>query len=305
MKLGFVTAILPELSFKEILKFASGEGFDCVEVMCWPVGKAERKYAGVTHVDVTQFSKTKAEDTIALVDQFSVGISALGYYPNILDADRSVSSRAVQHLKRVITAARLLKLSTVTSFVGADPRLSIDDNFKRYQRIWPGIVSHAEKQGVRIAIENCPMLFTMDEWPAGKNLAYSPAIWRRMFESIPSKRFGLNFDPSHLVWMQMDHLKPLREFSNRLFHVHAKDVRINKDRLDDVGILATPLQYHQPRIPGFGEIDWGRFIGTLMEVGYNGPISIEVEDDTFGKSLKDRKRALITAGNVLRDFVGK
>lgn len=305
MKLGFVTAILPELSFKEVLEFASGEGFDCVEVMCWPVGKAERKYAGVTHVDVTQFSKTKADDTTALVQQCGVEISALGYYPNILDTDKEVSSRAVRHLKRVITAARLLNLSTVTSFVGADRRLSVDENFKRFQRIWPGIVRHAENQKVRIAIENCPMLFTMDEWPAGKNLAYSPANWRRMYEIIPSKRFGLNYDPSHLIWMQMDHLKPLREFSNRLFHVHAKDVRINKDRLDDVGILATPLQYHQPRIPGFGEIDWGRFIGTLMQVGYNGPICIEVEDDTFGKSLKDRKRALVTAGNVLRGYLGK
>jgi len=303
MKLGFVSAILPELRFSEVCEFAAGEGFECIEVMCWPTGKAERKFAGVTHIDVTQFSNAHAEDTLATASHHGIEISALGYYPNVLDADSDVSNRAVRHLKKVIIAARRLNLSTVTSFVGADHRLNLEENFRRFKRIWPGIVRYAEDQGIRIAIENCPMLFTLDEWPSGKNIAYSPANWRRMFELIPSQKFGLNFDPSHLVWMQMDYLKPVREFVDRMFHVHAKDVRIHREHLDEVGILATPLQYHQPRIPGFGEIDWARFIVTLLEAAYDGPVCIEVEDDTFGKSLSGRKRALKTARNVLRGLV--
>jgi sugar phosphate isomerase/epimerase len=124
-----------------------------------------------------------------------------------------------------------------------------------------------------------------------------------MFSDINSRSFGLNYDPSHLVWQQMDWLKPLSEFRQKLFHVHAKDVRLYRDRLDQVGIMATPLEFHQPRIPGFGEIDWARFVGTLKEVGYAGPVCIEVEDDTFGKSLEGRKLAIRTSGRFLRNYI--
>ncbi len=166
-------------------------------------------------------------------------------------------------------------------------------------------MAFAGDRRVQIGIENCPMLFTRDEWPGGKNLAYAPAIWRRMFEDIPAKHFGLNYDPSHLMWQQMDWLAPLREFRDRLFHVHAKDVRLLRDRLGDVGILATPLGYHRPGIPGLGEIDWGRFVGELMDIGYDGPVCIEVEDEAFGASLAGRKRAVRTAGRFLRSFIAE
>jgi sugar phosphate isomerase/epimerase len=303
MKLGFVTAILPELPLKHVLAFAAAEGFDCVEVMCWPVGKAERKFAGVTHIDVTGFTKTKAEDVRALLAQYQVDLSALGYYPNPLDPDGRAARRCVRHLRRVIVAAEKLGLKHVNSFVGRDWTRSVEANWPRFLQIWRPLIAFAEDHGVRVGIENCPMLFTTDEWPGGKNLATTPAIWRRMFDAIPSRSFGLNYDPSHLVWQHMDWLRPLREFKDRLFHVHAKDVRVHRDRLNDVGILATPLQYHQPRIPGFGEVDWGAFVGSLYEVGYDGPVCIEVEDDTFGKSLAGRKRAIVTAGRVLRPFI--
>ncbi len=303
MKLGFVSAILPDLSLDEVLEFAAAEAFDCVELMCWPVGKAERKYAGVTHVDVTGFTRTRADEVRALAAKFGVGISGLGYYPNPLDPDLAAAKKAVEHLKRVIRAAELLGLNQVNTFIGRDWTKSVDDNWPRFLKTWRPLVAFAEDHGVRIGIENCAMLFTRDEWPGGKNLASSPAIWRRMFADIPSRHFGLNYDPSHLVWMQMDWLKPLREFRGKLFHVHAKDVRLDRARLDEVGILAAPLEFHLPRIPGFGEVDWGRFIGTLLEVGYDGPVCIEVEDDTFGKKLEGRQRALKVARNVLRPFI--
>src|ERR1041385_5880220 len=158
-------------------------------------------------------------------------------------------------------------------------------------------------RSVRIGIENCPMLFTGDEWPGGKNLAVSPAIWRRMFEDIPSASFGLNYDPSHLVWQQMDPVKPIRDFASRILHVHAKDVRVDRDRLNQVGILATPLEYHTPKLPGLGEVDWPAFFAALTNVGYTGPVCIEVEDRAYEGSLEDRKRSLVQSKRFLENYV--
>lgn len=302
MQLGFASAILPDLSLKQVLKFAGDEQFSCVEVMCWPKGKAERKYAGITHIDVTSFTKSDVSQVQELCEQFAVSISALGYYPNPLDPDRKASQTAVSHLRKVIKASSMLGIHHVNTFVGRDWTKSVDDNWPRFLKTWKPLVKFAEDHGVLIGIENCAMLFTGDEWPGGKNLACTPKIWRRMFHDIPSPNFGLNYDPSHLVWMHMDWEKPLQEFTSRLHHLHAKDVRMDQDALDDVGILATPLEFHQPRIPGYGEIDWGRYLGTVREIGYRGPVCIEVEDDTFGKSLRGRKDAVRVAGNVLRPY---
>ncbi len=304
MKLGFVSAILPELPLAEVLAFAAREHFHAVELMCWPSGKAERRFAGVTHIDVANLSTTSASAVHELCNAHGVAISGLGYYPNPLDPDPAVSGTAVEHLRRVIDAAALLGVGVVNTFVGRDWTRGVDDNWPRFLATWRPLVRHAEERGVRVGIENCPMLFTQDEWPGGKNLATSPAIWRRMFSDIPSEAFGLNYDPSHMVLQQMDPFQPLREFQSRLVHVHAKDVRIQRHRLDDVGVFAHPLQWHQPRIPGHGELDWGRFMGTLRETSYRGPVCIEVEDDTFGRDLAGRQSALRVAGQVLRPFFG-
>jgi sugar phosphate isomerase/epimerase len=305
MTLGFVSAILPDLTLGEVLSFASEEAFECVELMCWPVGKAERRYAGVTHIDVGDMTRAIADDINAKVAKSKVEISALGYYPNILTADESESRVAIDHLKKVIAAAEQLGLKTVNSFVGAEPSLHVDENFARFEKVWPDIVRFAEDHAVRIGIENCPMLFTRDEWPGGKNLAYSPAIWRRMFEVIPSSSFGLNFDPSHLVWQQIDVIAPLKEFAGRLFHVHAKDARVDRDRLGGVGILATPLEYHAPKLPGMGDVDWGRFFSVLTDTGYRGAVCIEAEDRAFEDSLESRKQSLKIARDMLRPFFTK
>ncbi len=302
MKLGFVSAILPDQTLEQVFHFAQEERFGCVELMSWPVGLAERRFAGVTHVDSTTLGKARADEVRALAVEYGIQISALGYYPNLLDADAEAAKTALAHLKKVIKAAQLLGLRTVNTFVGNDHRLPEDENFAKFKKVWPPLIKFAEDHGIRLGIENCAMYFTQDEWPSGKNFASSPARWRRMFEVIPSENFGLNYDPSHFVWMRMDWLKPLREFAPRLFHIHAKDVRLNRAALDDYGPLATPLTYHQPRIPGFGEIDWGRFIGDLAAVGYQGPVCVEVEDDTFGKTLAGRQRALKTARNVLAPY---
>lgn len=299
MKLGFVSAILHDLNLEQVLAFAAAEGFECVEVMCWPVGKAERKYAGVTHIDVVGFNRDKAAAVNELCARHGVEISALGYYPNLLDRDLRAAKKAFQHLKSLILAAEKLGLRNVNTFVGRDWTKSVDDNWPRFLKTWRPLVAFAEDHGIKIGIENCPMLFTRDEWPGGKNLAYSPNIWRRMFYDIPSKNFGLNYDPSHLVWMRMNWLKPLLEFRDRFHHLHAKDVEIFSDRLDNAGILATPLEYHEPRIPGRGEIDWRQYLRVLKQIGYRGALCIEVEDEGFGKTLAGRKRALREARKAL------
>ena len=302
MKLGFFTAILPDLSFDHVLEFASQNRFACVEVACWPAGKAERKFAGVTHIDVSDLTKDRAEDLNALCQRHGVSISALGYYPNPLDPDPIASKKAIDHFKKVILAAEKLGLHNANTFVGRDWTRTVDENWPRFLKVWKPIISFAEDHGVKVGIENCPMSFTRDEWPGGKNLATTPVIWRRMFNDLPSDNFGLNYDPSHFVLQRMDPLSPLREFMEKLFHIHAKDLTVHADKLNEVGIFAFPKEWHTPRIPGFGDIDWAKFMGLLYEIHYSGPLCIEVEDDTFGKSLAGRQIALKVARNVLAPF---
>jgi sugar phosphate isomerase/epimerase len=303
MKLGFVSAILPELSLEQVLEFAAQNGFSCVELMCWPKGKAERRYAGVTHIDAANLKADEVKKIQDLVQKTGVAISGLGYYPNALAPDKKEAGVYIEHIKKVITAARLLGVGVMNTFIGRDWAKSVDDNWPQFKKVWPGLVKLAEDNGVKIAIENCPMFFSKDEWPGGKNLAHTPAIWRRMFEEIPSKNLGLNFDPSHLVWQHIDYIKPVREFAGRIFHVHAKDARVDPYKLDQVGIMATPLEFHLPKLPGLGDVNWGAFVSVLNEAGYKGPVCIEVEDRAYEGSLDNRKEALIQSRTYLRQFI--
>ena len=231
------------------------------------------------------------------------GSASLGYYPNLLTPVAAEAKVYAEHLAKVILAAELLDVGLVTTFVGRDWTKSLADNWPRFLHTWKPIVAYAESRGVRIGIENCPMYFTGDEWPGGKNLAHCPAIWRRMFEEIPSANLGLNYDPSHLVWQQMDYVKPLREFAGRIFHVHAKDVRMDRERLNEVGILATPLEYHTPKLPGQGDVNWSRFLSALGEVGYDGPVCIEVEDRAYEETPATCREALRQSRSYLRQFI--
>jgi sugar phosphate isomerase/epimerase len=273
--------------------------------MCWPKGKATRRYAGITHIDVAELDDRMVDSINALQEKYGVKISGLGYYPNALAPDESEAQTASEHIQAVITATARLGLTRMNTFIGRDWTKSVDDNWPRFLETWRPIIKHAEDQGVKVGIENCPMLFTADEWPGGKNLAGSPAIWRRMFNDIPSDHFGLNYDPSHLVFQHMDYLKPMREFSDKLFHVHAKDVRVDQHLLDDVGILAHPNDYHSPKLPGMGDVDWGKFFSVLTDTGYRGPVCVEVEDRAYEGSLEDRKLALMQSHSFLRNFLPK
>jgi len=301
-KLGFVSAILPDLELDEVLAFARATGFDCVEVMCWPRGKAERRYAGVTHIDCSTLDEAAAARIEKVVAATGVSISGLGYYPNPLSPDETEAAVAVEHLRRVIQAAARLKVGVVNTFIGRDWTKTVEDNWPRFLATWRPLIAYAAELGVKIGIENCPMFFTRDEWPGGKNLATSPRIWRRMFNDIPQENFGLNFDPSHFVWQGMDYVSLLKEFAPRLHHVHAKDARLDRDRLNEVGLLAFPNEYHTPKLPGLGDVNWTQFFSVLTEV-YSGPVCVEVEDRAYEGSLESRKAALVQSHRYLRNFI--
>jgi sugar phosphate isomerase/epimerase len=303
MQLGFMSAIVPDLSLEEVFALGAATGYHCVELMCWPPGKADRRYAGVTHIDVTNFDSADASRVLDMAQKSGMNISGLGYYPNLLSPVQEEASVASLHLKRVITAARMLGVGVVSTFVGRDWHKSVDDNWPRFLTVWKDLVSYAEDQDVRLAVENCPMLFTADEWPGGKNLAFSPAIWRRMFAEIPSAHFGLNYDPSHMVWQQMDYIAPISEFASRILRVHLKDVTVDRARLNQVGILAYPLQFHSPKLPGRGDVDWGKFLKALASAGYDGPVCVEVEDREFETDLAARKEALAVSFRHLQPLM--
>jgi sugar phosphate isomerase/epimerase len=302
VQLGFVSAILGDLSLEEVLTFAAEEGFACVELMCWPPGAADRRYAGVCHIDVTRFTDQETARIGDLVRRYGVSISGLGYYPNPLHPDADHRQMVLNHLKQVISAAARLGVGIVNTFIGRDQWQSVENNWELVSTVWQDLVSHAEAAGVRLGIENCPMLFSADEWPGGRNLAVSPATWRTLFERLPSANLGLNFDPSHLVWQQIDYVRCVREFGPRIIHVHAKDTRIDRDRLYAGGILG--LGWHVPKLPGLGEVDWPALFAALTDAGYRGPVCIEVEDRAYEGSLEDRKRALRQSKRFLEQFVG-
>jgi sugar phosphate isomerase/epimerase len=300
---GFVSAILPDLSFEEVIRFAREADYRCVELCCWPAGKAERRYAGVTHLDVATLTETRAAEVNAFLREQGVFLSALGYYPNPMDADAARTVACQEHIRKVIVAAKRLGLKNVNTFIGRNQLLNEEVNLRLFAEVWPPLVKFAAEHGIAIGIENCPMYFTYDEWPKGQNLAYSPAIWRKMFELIPDANFGLNYDPSHLLWMRMDYLKPLRQFTSRLHHLHLKDAIFHQDRLDEHSILANPATFHTPRLPGRGDIDWGAYFATLKEIGWTGPVVVEVEDRDFEGSLEGRQRSLRECRQFLRQWV--
>jgi sugar phosphate isomerase/epimerase len=305
MQLGFVSAILGDLSLEQVLAFAADEGFACVELMCWPAGKADRRYAGVTHLDVTDFTPERAGHVQELLRLQGVSISGLGYYPNPLDPDPAHRQLVTGHLLRLIRAASMLEVGVVNTFVGRDHTTTQAANLARVPEVWLPVVKAAKAAGVRIGIEHCPMLFSDDEWPGGKNVASTPAVWRqlfRTFDEVAPGTVGLNFDPSHLVWQFIDCQRAVQEFAAQLVHVHAKDERIDRDRLYQVGVMG--LGWHVPKLPGLGDVRWGEFFAALTDAGYSGPVCVEVEDRAYEGSLADRRRALRQSKKFLEQFIG-
>jgi sugar phosphate isomerase/epimerase len=304
MKLGLLTAAFPTLSLDEVADWASANGFEALEIACWPAGEgAARRYAGVCHIDVDTLDDAKASEIVDGLTRRGLTISALAYYPNPLSPDAEAREVAQDHLRKVIAAAPQLGVDTVGTFVGRDRSKSLSDSLDDFRSVWPALVSYAGERGVRIAIENCPMIFSQDEWPGGHNLAFAPAIWREMFTAIPDDNFGLNFDPSHLVWQMIDIERAVHEFGERIFHVHGKDLEVRPDGLYEHGVLSLGIGWQVPRLCGLGQVDWGRFVGALYAVGYDNVVSIEHEDRQFEGSLELVQRGFLIARNALRPLL--
>ena len=303
MKLGLVSAILDTCSYEEMIDVVAEKGLECVEVACWPVGKAERRYAGVSHINVDELDEEKCQYITKYAEDRGVKISSLAYYPNTMDPDVTKRTAYVEHLYKLIDASAKLGINMVTTFIGRDPKKTVEENLEIVKEVWTPIIRYAEAAGVKIGIENCPMLFTNDEWPGGQNLMTTPSNWRKVFEILDSPNIGINYDPSHFIWQQIDYIKPIYEFKDKIFHVHYKDIKVYKEKLDDVGIMATPLQYMSPKLPGLGDVNWGKYVSALTDIGYNGYTCIEIEDKAFEGDLERVKNSIELSMKYLRQFV--
>ena len=303
MKLGLVSAILPDLTFEELIDYAAKVGFECVEVCCWPKGKAVRRYAGITHIDLEGLDAQKMAYYKDYAKKRGVGISSLGYYPNPLDPDTESAAVAVEHIIKLIGVSAAMGVGMVTTFIGRDKTKTVEENLELFKKTWVPIIRFAEEKKVKVAIENCPMLFTANEWPGGNNLAANPDLWRKMFSIIPSRYFGLNYDPSHLYLIGASAVKPLYEFKYKIFHVHFKDIKIYQDKLDEYGYFSYPALWHSPKLPGLGSVNFGAFCSALYDIRYKGPACIEVEDKAFEGSLTLVKQGIEQSYRYLRQFV--
>lgn len=304
-RLGLLTAIMDGWSFEEVVDMASEMGFSSLEVACWPAGKAERRYAGVCHIDA---EGVLADDAYAhhittYVTEKGMHISSLAYYPNTMDPDPEKRGAAIRHLETLIRASERLGVGMVTTFIGRDQNRTVEDNIALFREIWPPIIALAEGCGVKVAIENCPMLFGEDQWPGGQNLMCTPVIYRRLFEIIPSPNFGLNFDPSHYVWQRLDYIRTIYEFQDRIFHIHFKDIKVYPEKLSQCGILAYPLAYMSPKLPGLGDVDWGAFVSALHDIRYSGDAVIEVEDKAFEANREDIVSSIRLSKRYLDQYI--
>ena len=302
---GLLTAILDGWTYEEAVDIAAGQGFQCLEVACWPAGKAERRYAGVSHIDAERVLEDDAyaKHVTDYIAGKGMHISSLAYYPNTMDPDAAKRTAAIDHLKALIRASARLGVNMVSTFIGRDQAKSEEENLRLFQEIWPPIIKLAEEQGVKVAIENCPMLFGEDQWPGGQKLMRSRALYRKLFDIIPSPNFGLNFDPSHYVWQQMDYVKTIYDFKDRIFHVHFKDIKLYPEKLAECGVMAYPLDYMSPKLPGLGDVDWGKFVSALNDIRYSGDAVIEVEDKAFEDSREDILKSIQLSKRYLDQFI--
>ena len=303
MRLGLLTAPFPDTSLDDVVAWTVENGFESIEIACWPRAEGPvRRYAGTSHIDVANLSRDAGRELAARIRGTGLHISGLGFYPNPLHPDPAHRDTVIGHLHHVITAAESMDVPLVNTFMGGDAALSQDENWERALEIWPDIVAFARDHGRKITIENCPMIFSRDEWPAGHNIAWSPYIWRRILEQWGGT-IGLNYDPSHLVWLMIEQSRFIKEFGPHILHVQAKDLTIDRDGLYERGTLSSGMGWQIPRLPGLGDVDWARFHADLYRAGYDGDIIIEHEDRGFERTDELIKRGFLIARDVLRPYI--
>ena len=302
MKLGFLTAPFPATPLMEVADWAVGAGFEVLEIACWPqAGGPTRRYAGTSHIDVANLSSSQATEIVDELADRRLSVSGLGFYPNPLHPDPAHREQVIGHLKHVILAAEKMDVPLVNTFMGGDGAKNQDQNWEEALRVWPAIVAFANDHGRKITLENCPMLFSYDEWPGGHNIATSPRMWRRILEQWGGT-IGLNFDPSHLVLQMIDTRRFLMEFGAHVLHFQAKDLMIDRDGLYERGVLSMGMGWQLPRIPGLGEVDWSVVFSELYRQGFDGDCIIEHEDRRFEGTDDKVKQGFLIARDVLRPY---
>jgi len=303
VKLGFLTAPFPDTPLMQVADWANSVGFETLEIACWPHSTGPvRRYAGTTHIDVSNTSRDQASEIVAELAAKNIEISGLGYYPNPLHPEVSHRETVIDHLKKVIVVAGAMGVPVVNTFCGGDASKHVDANWQDAIKVWPDILAFARDNGVKITFENCPMIFSYDEWPGGHNIAHSPYVWRRIIEAW-GDTVGLNFDPSHLVWLMIDQQRFIKEFGRNILHMQAKDVMIDRDGLYERGSFSSGMGWQIPRMPGLGDVEWPVIFSGLYRAGYDGPIIIEHEDQQFEGSDELVKRGFLLARDILRPYV--
>ena len=307
MYIGFLTGCLGALPLKEKAKWASEQGFKALELSCWPRVNT-RDFSG-SEIDVANFTQEEADEIKSYFKEYGLTISSIAYYDNNLDRDLEKRSFINNHFKKCVDAAVLLGVSAVGTFIGRNTDKSLEENFDEFEVVFKDLVEYAEEKGIQVVIENCPMTGWQAKGVPG-TISYTPELWREMFKRVPNKNFGLNYDPSHLHSMLIDYITPIKEFGDRIFHVHAKDTEVFDDKLKTYGIFDKQLNVNQDdygywryRMPGLGQVDFKSLIKELKEIGYDGVVSIEHEDPLYGGSEENVKEGLQLGINFLKELV--
>lgn len=267
-----------------------------MELSAWPDSSLNAYH--ITNQLISEVKKDLKENDIE--------ISALGYYPNYLDPDKSKAEEACKYFYKVLELANRMDVHVVCTFAGRDPNKSIKENIPLFKEVFLPFCDEAEKRKVQIAIENCPMMDCF--YMRGENIVISPEVWDEMFQVVPSKALGIELDPSHMVWQGIDYIQAIHDYGKRIFHIHAKDMEINRKVLSRVGILGQAFGetvglghgWWRARLPGWGEIDWPKLITALIEIGYKNNIDIEHEDDVFAAA--SAKEKIDTESGILEKY---
>ncbi|MEW2517347.1 sugar phosphate isomerase/epimerase family protein [Actinacidiphila alni] len=304
MKLGFLTACLPQLPLGDIAAWAAAHDYQALEVATWP-STGSREFEA-SHIDVTGFDKRRADEVRALFDRHGLTLSALAYYENNLHPDESRRAEIAAHVRANVDAARLLGVDHVGTFVGRHPGLTVKENIALAERELPPLVEYAGERGVKIIIENCVMEgWHPDGYPG--NLAYSPELWEWMFDL----GLYLNYDPSHLMWLGIDPVEALKPYIDRIPHAQAKDAQLDPRARNRYGFFGRTVEradgwdsgWWRYRVPGLGDVDWRRIVDTLYEGGFTGTLSVEHEDPVWSGDVRRITQGLEIAHRTLRPLI--
>ncbi|MBR7835404.1 sugar phosphate isomerase/epimerase [Actinospica durhamensis] len=304
MKLGFLTACLPNVPLADIAAWAEARGYQALEVAVWP-STGSRDFEA-SHLNVADFGRKQADETTALFERHGLTLSSLAYYENNLHPDLARRAEIAAHVKRAVDAAALLGVETVGTFIGRHPGLSVKENIALADKELPPLVEYAGERGVKIIIENCVMEgWHPDGYPG--NIAYSPELWEWMF----SLGLYLNYDPSHLLWLGIDPVTALRPYLDKIPHAQAKDAQLDPRARDRYGFFGKTLEREHPwdegwwryRVPGRGDVDWRGVVDALYEGGFTGVLSVEHEDPVWSGTEEKVKQGLDIAYQTLRPLI--